>query len=60
MKTNTAARRVFRNRVRAGMVAVVLLVSVELCMLCRLPSGCQRVSPAANEAPPISDLLAAQ
>ena len=60
MRTNEHARRVWKVRVWAGLLTVLLLASVEFWMVCRFGSTYgTTTSPAGNEAPAMSDLLAA-
>jgi hypothetical protein len=61
MKTNQRARKVCKIRIWAGLVAVVLLLSAEFWMVCRFGHECGQItSPPGNEAPALSDLLAAR
>ena len=58
MKTNHHARTVWKRRIWAGLVAVLLLVSAEFWMVCRFGHRCGQISsPPGNEGPALSDLL---
>ena len=61
MKTNERARRVRRIRVWAGLVAVLLLASAELWMVCRLGYGRgTTTAPRGSDAAGLGDLIAAR
>jgi hypothetical protein len=61
MKTNAHARKVLRLRYWAGLLAVLLLVSAEFWMVCRLGHGCaQMAAQPAVPVPGIGDLFAAR
>jgi hypothetical protein len=61
MKTNPRARKVRKARVRAGLLAVLVLASAEFWMVCRFGQECGQItSPSGNEAPGLSDLVAAR
>jgi hypothetical protein len=61
MKTNEHARKVWKLRIRAGLLTVLLLASAEFWMVCRFGHNYGRItSPPGNEAPGLSDLLAAR
>jgi len=61
MKTNEHARRVWKVRQWAGLLAVLLLASAELLMVCRLGHGCGQISTQPPiQIPPISDWFAAR
>jgi hypothetical protein len=61
MKTNRRARKVWKVRVWAGLLAVLMLASAEFWMVCRLGHECGQItSPPGKEAPCLSDLLAAR
>ncbi|MCX6927654.1 MAG: hypothetical protein NT154_31260 [Verrucomicrobia bacterium] len=61
MKTNNNARQVSTIRQWAGLLAVLTLVSVELCMVCQFGrvSGQFSAQPCI-QAPGLGDLLAAR
>jgi hypothetical protein len=59
MKTNEHARKVLKLRHWAALLAVLLLASAELVMVCRLGHGYGQIStPPAIQTPPISDWFA--
>ena len=59
MKTSQRSRKVWKARVWAGLVAVLLLASAEFWMVCRFGHKCGQITvPPGNEAPALSDLLA--
>jgi hypothetical protein len=61
MKTNEHARRVLKLRHAAGLVAVLLLVSAEFWMVCRLGRECgQHLTQPAVQVPAIGDWFAAR
>ena len=61
MKTNQRARKVWKLRVWAGLLAMLLLASAEFWMVCRFGHECGQItSPPGNQAPGLSDLLAAR
>lgn len=61
MKTTKHARQMRQIRVWAGMVAVVLLVSAEFWMVCRVGHACGRFNAQpVMQGPALGDLLAAR
>jgi hypothetical protein len=59
MKTNQRARKVWKTRAWAGMLAVLLLASVEFWMVCRFGHDCGGISSrSASDAPALSDMVA--
>ena len=59
MKTNRTARKVLKLRHVAGLAAVLLLVSAEFFMVCRLGHECgQQVTQPAVQMPAIGDWFA--
>jgi hypothetical protein len=59
MKTNERARKVWQTRTWAGMLAVLLLASVEFWMVCRFGHDCGgTTSLPGNDAPALCDLVA--
>ena len=61
MKINEHARKVLKLRHWAGLVAFLLLVSVEFWMACRLGHACgQTTAQPAVPVPAIGDLFAAR
>lgn len=61
MKTNDPARQVLELRVWARMLAVLLLVSAELWMVCRLGRACgNATAQPAVQVPAIADWFAAR
>jgi flagellar biogenesis protein FliO len=61
MKTNAHARKVLKLRYGAGLLAILLLVSAEFWMVCRLGQRCGQITTQPTvPAPAISDLFAAR
>jgi hypothetical protein len=61
MKTTGHARKVLKLRRWASLLAVLLLASAELVMVCRLGQGCgQLPTQPSIPIPPISDWFAAR
>ena len=61
MKTNSHARKVLKLQYWAGLAAVLLLVSAEFWMVCRLGQKCGQIATQPTvPAPAISDLFAAR
>jgi hypothetical protein len=61
MKTNERARRVMKLRHWAGLLAVLLLVSVEFWMVCSMGNKCGQVAAQPTMlAPSIADMFAAR
>lgn len=61
MKTNEHARKVRQARIWVGLLAVLVLVSAEFWMVCRFGHDCGQItSPPGNQAPALSDLVAAR
>jgi hypothetical protein len=61
MKTNQYARKVWKLRHWVGLLAMLLLVSAEVWMVCLAGHGCGQVTtPPTIPAPPISDWFAAR
>ena len=61
MKTNEHARGLRKAQTWAGLLTVLVLASVEFWMVCRFGHGCGQItSPPANQAPALSDLVAAR
>jgi hypothetical protein len=61
MRINEHVRKVWKLRVWAGLLTVLLLASVEFWMVCRFGHDFGgTTSPQGNEAPGLSDLLAAR
>jgi hypothetical protein len=61
MKTNEHARKVLKVRRYAGLVAVLLLFSAELCMVCSFGHGYGQVTnQPAVPLPAIGDWFAAK
>jgi hypothetical protein len=61
MKANAHARKVLRLQYGLGLLAVLLLVSAEFWMVCRLGQSCGQITAQPTvPAPAISDLFAAR
>ena len=61
MKTNAHARELRKARIWVGLLAVLVLVSAEFWMVCRFGHDCGQItSPPGNQAPALSDLVAAR
>lgn len=61
METTEHARKVLKLRHWAGLLAVLLLVSAEFWMVCRLGHSCgQMTAQPAVQVPAIGDLFAAR
>jgi hypothetical protein len=61
MKTNERARKIRKARISAGLLAVLMLAFGEFWMVCRFGHDCGQISsPPGNEAPALSDLIAAR
>ena len=59
MKTNERANRILKLRHWVGLLAVVLLLSAEFCMVCVAGHGCgQFAGQPTLQAPSISDCFA--
>ncbi|MEI7941330.1 MAG: hypothetical protein WCK27_32035 [Verrucomicrobiota bacterium] len=61
MKTNHQARQILKLRVWASTLAVLLLVSAELWMVCRFGHDCVQItSQPAVQVPAVGDWFAAR
>jgi hypothetical protein len=61
MKTNEQALRVLKLHHGAGLLALLLLVSAEVWMMCSLAHGCGQVTaPPAVQFPAMGDWFAAK
>jgi hypothetical protein len=61
MKTNYQARRILRLQIWTSTLAILLLVSAELWMVCRFGHDCVQISSQpAVQVPAIADWFAAR